>query len=167
MWAQTAMSNMRFSAEDLQIINEVLEEIRAIDQEAAKEEFEEMEARHGVSPSVDPRESDKVNDETDSDKEFARKKRRRPGSQKLPKAKTYCRHREERSPEGLSESEVESLGVPIRNTRIDDLHETQRQLDYAFRRMLQHKYEHKVRMTALERTLCAILDRIIEEGQVL
>ncbi|KAJ7674413.1 hypothetical protein B0H17DRAFT_1140557 [Mycena rosella] len=196
---------MRFSAEDLQIINEALEEIRAIDQEAAEEEFEEMEVRHGVSPSVDPRESDEVNDETDSDKEFAGKQsasqstkrkswaftlcrerkvscsfvnyahprmnkrkgektwKSEVGSRKAPKAKAYHRHREERSPEGSSESEVEPAGVPIRNTRIDDLRGNQRHLNSVFERMLRREGEREVQISALELTLRAILDGMREQ----
>ncbi|KAJ7688289.1 hypothetical protein B0H17DRAFT_1203097 [Mycena rosella] len=172
--AQTATSNMRFSAEELQIINEALEEIRAIDQEAAEEEFEEMEVRHGVLPSLDPRESDEVNDETDSNKEFAGKQKRQDlhhlkvdkvqvlglylsnkrkenktrksevGSRKSPKAKMYRRRRKERLPE-------------------DNLCETQRHLDSAFEQMLRREGEREVRMAALELTLHAILDRMREQ----
>ncbi|KAJ7653764.1 hypothetical protein B0H17DRAFT_1214620 [Mycena rosella] len=73
---EKALPGSRIRTRDALMPPRALEEIRAIDQEAAEEEFEEMEVRHGVSPSVDPRESDEVNDETDSDKEFAGKKMR-------------------------------------------------------------------------------------------
>ncbi|KAJ7635421.1 hypothetical protein B0H17DRAFT_1149694 [Mycena rosella] len=182
--ARPLMPSRRFSAEDLQIINEVLEEIRAIDQEAAEEEFKEMEARHSVLPSVDPRESDEVNDETDSNKKFAGKQRcaacakrgeicivsrcrsANPGPAPCAMSASArgTRPGSRKSPKAKTYRRHREEQSPEGSSESeDDLRETQCQLDYTFEWMSQRKDEREVQMAALELTLRAILNEMHEQ----